>query len=215
MPRQDDTMIIISVNIHVLTPSHGSGNNGTGILNRRFGIGEYLDKCSIEQAKLHAMTQGPILSHLTVRRLTLTGFVVDADPFLLWFDPARLQRINFRDHCVDAGFYLPASMKGKVTVVYPRLTQENAVVIPGRRVELKNELKIIELRGGKKVSEKPYRMKQNPKWKGRDSKKKKNVNHPRSDGRLLTENMNRDRFEDKHAHGLREGDSNHMKSSQQ
>lgn len=102
------------------------------------------------------MAQGPTSSHLTIRYLTLTGFVVDADPFLLWFDPAILRRIIFKDNCVDAGFYLPATMRGRVTVVYPRQAQESVIVIPARRVVLKQELKTIDLRGGRKVAETAY-----------------------------------------------------------
>lgn len=182
---------------------YGSGNNGTGNLNRKIGIGEYLDKLSIEQAKLGAMMQGPTSSRLSIRSLTLTGFVVDADPFLLWFNPGRLRHINFKDNCVDAGFYLPASMQGKVTLVYPRRVQERAIAIPVRRVEVKRELKVVELRGGRKVEEKPYRVKQKrdgtPRWKGRQSSVKKDEGGFWGKRKKAEESVNnRDGFKFKH-----------------
>ena len=150
-----------------------SGDGGAGNLNRRVGIGEYLDKRSIEQAKLRAMIEGPTSPRLSIRTLILTGFVVDADPFILWFDPARLRRIDFRNDCVDAGFYLPGSMKEKVTVAYPQHAEGHAHAVSARRVEVKEELKVVELKDGKKISEKPHRVKQKRrdtkhKWKGRN-----------------------------------------------
>lgn len=160
-------------NVAIANIFHGSGNGGSGNLNRRVGIGEYLDKRSIEQAKLRAMIEGPTSPRLSIRTLILTGFVVDADPFILWFDPARLRRIDFRNDCVDAGFYLPGSMKEKVSVNYPQhATEEKAFAVPARRVEVKEELKVVELRDGKKISEKPHRVKQKRDmkrryWKGR------------------------------------------------
>lgn len=156
------------------------------MLNRKIGIGEYLDKLSIEQAKLRALTlmQGPVSRRLPIRRITLTGFVVDADPFLLWFDPDRLERIDFKDDCVDAGFYLPTSMHGSVTVSYPGRIQDGAIAVPIRRVDLREELKLVDLQEGKKVGQVPYFEKKKPpptrkasRWRGRGSKKNENSNN--------------------------------------
>lgn len=126
---------------------------GTGNLHRTIGIGEYLDKTSIEKAKVRAMATGRTLNRLSIKTLTLNGFVVDADPILLWFDPKMLRCINFRDNCVDAGFYLCRPMR-KVEVKFPTEIEEKAVTV--RKVDVRKELKIVELRGGKKVSEAPY-----------------------------------------------------------
>lgn len=126
---------------------------GTGNLHRTIGIGEYLDKTSIEKAKVRAMATGRTLNRISIKTLTLNGFVVDADPILLWFDPKMLRCINFRDNCVDAGFYLCRPMR-KVEVKFPTEIEEKAVTV--RKVDVRKELKIVELRGGKKVSEVPY-----------------------------------------------------------
>ncbi|OJJ83991.1 uncharacterized protein ASPGLDRAFT_126845 [Aspergillus glaucus CBS 516.65] len=129
------------------------GHMGTGNLHRTIGIGEYLDKTSIEKAKVRAMATGRTLNRLSIKTLTLNGFVVDADPILLWFDPKMLRCINFRDNCVDAGFYLCRPMR-KVEVKFPTEIEEKAVTV--RKVDVRRELKIVDLRGGKKVSEAPY-----------------------------------------------------------
>ena len=148
---------------------------GTGNLNRSIGIGEYLDKTAIEKAKVCAMAVGRTLNRLSIKTLTLNGFVVDADPFLLWFDPKRLRCINFQDNCVDAGFYLCRPMK-RVTVRYPQDVNEKAMTV--RRVDLKKELKLVELKGGKKVGETAYRgresLSENITGKG-DSKNEKDL----------------------------------------
>ncbi|RAL04277.1 uncharacterized protein BO80DRAFT_231727 [Aspergillus ibericus CBS 121593] len=127
--------------------------DGSGALDPKLGQAEYLDKMVIEKAKVCAMAIGRTRQKLSIRTLILFGFVVDADPFLHWFDVKRLKCINFKDYCVDAGFWLCQPMK-KVKVVFPRQVPEKAVV--ARRVDWLSELKVIELKGGKKVSEKKY-----------------------------------------------------------
>lgn len=131
-----------------------SGHMGFGTLKRTIGVGEYLDKTAIEKAKVCAMANGRTLNRLSIKTLTLNGFVVDADPFLHWLDPKRLRCINFQDNCVDAGFYLCLPMK-RVNVRYPLDINEKALTV--RRVNVKKELKVVELRGGKKIGEAPYR----------------------------------------------------------
>ncbi|PKY00502.1 hypothetical protein P168DRAFT_243518 [Aspergillus campestris IBT 28561] len=124
------------------------GQNGTGTLDPNIGWGEYLDKLAIEKAKVRAMATGRTLNRLSIKTLVLTGFVVDADPFLHWFDPQRLQCVNFKDDCVDAGFYLCRAMK-KVIVRFPRRVEGKMVF--GRWVDLKMELRVVEIgKGGSK-----------------------------------------------------------------
>ncbi|KAL4994858.1 hypothetical protein BDV10DRAFT_197190 [Aspergillus recurvatus] len=130
---------------------HGTGY---GTLLRTVGVAEYLDKMCIEKAKIRAMAAGSTRNRLSIRILTLTGVVVDADPFLHWFDPKRLKCVNFKDNCVDAGFYLSHCMM-KVSVLFPRKTREP--VFEGRRVDLCRELKVVRLEGGRKVGEIEYR----------------------------------------------------------
>ncbi|KKK21639.1 hypothetical protein ARAM_005243 [Aspergillus rambellii] len=127
---------------------------GSGTLDRKVGIGEYLDKMCMEKAKICALAVGRTRQRLSIRTLTLTGFVVDADPFLHWFDPKRLKCIDFKDNCVDAGFYLCLPMK-KVKILFPKQIRE--AVSTARVVDLFSELKVVELKGGKKVAESPFR----------------------------------------------------------
>ncbi|KAI9376467.1 hypothetical protein BJX61DRAFT_366380 [Aspergillus egyptiacus] len=127
---------------------------GEGSLMRQVGCGEYLDKMCLEKAKIRAMAMGSTRHKLSIRTLVLTGVVVDADPFLHWFDPKRLKRIHFKDNCVDSGFYLPHCMK-KVSILFPRVIDEPVAI--GRLVDPLKELKVIELKGGKKVGEIPFR----------------------------------------------------------
>lgn len=164
------------------------------------------------------MTEDPTISRLSIRRLTLTGFVVDADPLILWFDPSKLRVVNFKDNCVDAGFYLSTSMQGRTAVVYPRQGEETAVAVPARRVDLKNELKIIELRDAKKVIEKPYRAKQ--KWdltlrrKRRDFTGNKNDDQSGREGMIsLSESQNW--THDNQGHELRSWGRRHTQSGEQ
>ncbi|KAF7125306.1 hypothetical protein CNMCM5793_001484 [Aspergillus hiratsukae] len=130
------------------------GQAGDGTLNPQIGAGEYLDKTAIEKAKVRAMAMGRTLNRLSIKTLTLTGFVVDADPFIHWFDPKHLKTINFKDYCVDAGFYLPWPMR-KVAIHYPRDVSKEP--LSARRVDLLRDLKVIELKSGKKVGETPFR----------------------------------------------------------
>jgi hypothetical protein len=104
------------------------------------------------------MAIGSTRNRLSIRTLILTGVVIDADPFLHWFDPDRLKCINFKDNCVDAGFWLSHCMR-KVSVLFPKVIEEDAIV--GRQVDLKSGgLKVIRIEGGKKVGEIWYRGKE-------------------------------------------------------
>jgi hypothetical protein len=89
---------------------------------------------------------------LTIRTLTLSGFVVDADPFLQWFDPQRLRSIHFRGECIDAGFWLPPAMQ-KVTVRCPRKIDLEPVPVGILSLNLPKDLSVVELENGQKVHE--------------------------------------------------------------
>ncbi|KAL4816029.1 hypothetical protein BDW67DRAFT_191192 [Aspergillus spinulosporus] len=130
---------------------HGTGY---GTLLRTVGVAEYLDKMCIEKAKIRAMASGSTRNRLSIRTLILTGVVVDADPFLHWFDPKRLKCINFKDNCVDAGFYLSHCMK-KVSILFPKKLREP--ILTGRRVDLCRELKVVRIKDRKKVGVIEYR----------------------------------------------------------
>ncbi|PYH43633.1 uncharacterized protein BP01DRAFT_375288 [Aspergillus saccharolyticus JOP 1030-1] len=127
--------------------------NGTGQLDHTIGQGEYLDKLVMEKAKVCAMAIGYTRNKFSIRSLTLTGFVVDADPFLHWFDIRRLKCLNFKDFCVDGGMWLCEPMK-RVSVWWPKEIDERAVVV--RRVNPREEVKVVQLRDGRKVGEIPF-----------------------------------------------------------
>lgn len=122
-------------------------------MHPKIGIGEYLDKYAIEKAKVLAGVAGQALHRLSIKRLTLSGFVIDADPFIQWFDHRRLRSIHFKDDCFDAGFYLPKSMR-RIHIAFPR---EGGETLSVRRFDLFKNLKVVELRGGKTVGQVPYR----------------------------------------------------------
>ncbi|OJJ51755.1 hypothetical protein ASPZODRAFT_163543 [Penicilliopsis zonata CBS 506.65] len=169
------------------------GDKGTGNLNPSIGDGEYLDKNAMEKAKMRAMIAASMGMYLPIRNMTLVGFVVDAGPFHLFFDPEKLKRITFKRDCVDAGFFLPEIMKNRVCVVSPR-PECKAVAVPIPRqqpqshnknlstgdkdsavatlaaaraagtlsslpVDVLKDLKVIDLKGGKKIGEEPFDMK--------------------------------------------------------
>jgi hypothetical protein len=115
-----------------------SGDLGDGNLHPNVGTGEYLDKHAIEKAKVLAGVVGRTLNRLSIKKLTLSGFVVDAGPFIQWF---------------DAGFYLPKSMRG-VRITFPK---EEAKFMSARRLDLPKNLKVVQLKDGKRIGEAPYR----------------------------------------------------------
>lgn len=152
--------------ITFVTFSSYSGD-GNGSLLEDLGEGEYFDNRAIEKAKLRAGAIGATVWQLTIVNLTLRGFVVDAFPFHLWFDPERLSKITFND-CVDAGFCLPKTMTGRVTLEVPKVAPKSAErAKTGVFVNLKEQLKLVQLKGGKKVAERLYHSKDNNNTKGK------------------------------------------------
>lgn len=129
-----------------------SGDLGDGNLHPKVGTGEYLDKHAIEKAKVLAGMVGRTLNRLSIKKLILSGFVVDAGPFIQWFDPRRLRSCHFKNDCIDAGFYLPKSMRG-VRITFPK---EEAKVMSARRLDLPKNLKVVQLKDGKRIGEVPY-----------------------------------------------------------
>ncbi|KAJ5681376.1 uncharacterized protein N7477_001316 [Penicillium maclennaniae] len=128
------------------------GHLGNGELHPRIGYGEYLDKHSIEKAKLLALTLDRTSHRLTIKSLTLSGFVVDADPFLQWFDPQRLRSIYFKGECIDAGFWLPPAMQ-RVIVRCPRNVDLEPMPVGILTLNLRKDLMVVEMKDGKKVYE--------------------------------------------------------------
>lgn len=124
-----------------------SGQLGDGELHPRIGRGEYLDKQCIEKAKILAFAMDRTPKYLSIKHLTLSGFVVDADPFVHWFDPDKLQSIKFKGQCFDAGLWLPESMKN-VIMRYPRKIELEPVAVGMVSVDVENELKVMDLENG-------------------------------------------------------------------
>ncbi|KAL1961641.1 hypothetical protein VTN77DRAFT_1356 [Rasamsonia byssochlamydoides] len=113
----------------------------------------------MEKAKLRASMMGPTVWQLSIVNLTLRGFVVDAFPFHFWFDAERLSKITFND-CIDAGFHLPKTMAGRVTIEFPKpVPKQHERPRTGVFVNLKQQLKLVQLKGGKKVAERLYHQK--------------------------------------------------------
>lgn len=139
----------------------GRGEGGKGVLNYDIGDGEYLDQLAIEEAMkdtVHAKS-GP--HRLSIAKLTLSGFVVDAGPFRRLFNPSRLRQIHFKDNCIDAGFALPDHLKRRVNVTWPKdehAGHKCAKAVGAQKVSLK-DLKIVELKKGKVVSSSPVEFK--------------------------------------------------------
>jgi hypothetical protein len=114
-----------------------------------------LDKQCIEKAKILAMTMGRTSQCLSIKHLTMSGFVVDADPFVQWFDPLKLQSIKFKGQCFDAGLWLPESMKS-ITVRYPRKVELEPVGVGMTSVDLRKELKVVDIQDGLTVGESSF-----------------------------------------------------------
>ncbi|KNG84222.1 hypothetical protein ANOM_007278 [Aspergillus nomiae NRRL 13137] len=95
---------------------------GTGALHPALGIGEYLDKLVIEKAKVAGMGLGRTRTRLSIRTLALSGFVVDADPFLQWFDCGKLKCVRFGDGGGEVGQGVAGRVveKGEIRVVRVR-----------------------------------------------------------------------------------------------
>lgn len=115
-------------------------------MHPKIGYGEYLDKHSIEAAKVRALAMGATSKQLTIKKLTLSGFVVDADPFIHWFDPQKLRSIHFKGECVDAGLWLPASM-AKVSIRVPRSIDLEAVPVGILKFDPRKDVGVKEMKG--------------------------------------------------------------------
>ncbi|KAJ5580297.1 uncharacterized protein N7459_006282 [Penicillium hispanicum] len=131
-----------------------NGRRGDGELHPDIGYGEYLDKYSMEMAKIRALAMGNTSRRLSIKKLTLSGFVVDADPFLQWFDPDKLRSIQFKGQCIDAGFWLPSSMK-HVLVLFPRRLDLETVPVGIVNINMQKDVKVVELNNGKEMAKAP------------------------------------------------------------
>ena len=96
-----------------------SGYKGHGQLHHEIGYGELLDSLAIGLAQKRAKRHGSVNDKFSIATLNLTSFVVDADPFIKWFDSRKLKDVNFDGFCVDAGFALPLEMLDQVNVSIP------------------------------------------------------------------------------------------------
>lgn len=122
---------------------------GHGQLHHELGYGELLDSLAIGLAQKRAKREGLVGDKLSIATLNLTSFVVDADPFVKWFDSAKLKDINFNGFCVDAGFSLPQEMLGQVTVSIPNGALPRVVLAKKCQT---GSAKLITIRKGKNVA---------------------------------------------------------------
>ncbi|EPS31031.1 hypothetical protein PDE_05985 [Penicillium oxalicum 114-2] len=134
----DEDWILKKVDLYKHDPS---GQAKDGQLRDDIGFGEYLDKHCMEKANILAMAMGRTRLRLTLKHLTLSGFVVDADPFFVWFDPRYLCSIQFKGKCYDAGFWLPKCM-GDVVVSCPSPADLQPVAVPMVPVNAFRDLKV-------------------------------------------------------------------------
>lgn len=123
-----------------------SGYGGTGELHPDLGEGEYLDKYAIEKAKIRAVvTGGATNTRIPIKKLTLKGFVVDADPIFQWFDPQRLRTIYFKGDCIDAGVWLAPSMS-HVSLRVAKELDIRPVAVGIIKIELGKDVKAVNVR---------------------------------------------------------------------
>jgi hypothetical protein len=54
-------------------------------------------------------TEFPVPPYLPVKHLTLTGFAVDGDAFVMWF--RNLEEVHFKKDCIDCGFWLSRAQR--------------------------------------------------------------------------------------------------------
>ena len=124
------------------------GHHGDGTLHEEFGEGEYLDSQAINMAQDEHFQSLPFNNtrYLPIEKLTLVNFCVDGGSFRRWFDPKRLQEIEFRYGCVDAGFYLAEDFSHiEVTSPQPKSVHQYG------RTPRPGDLKIVEFKEGKIV----------------------------------------------------------------
>ena len=121
-----------------------SGDKGTGVLHEQYGFGEYLDEEAIKKARIKVA--GAVTNrYLSIVKLTLGGFVVDAAPFNRWFSPMRLRHIEFTHGCVDAGFTLPPHLTQLVPTTWPRVSVKECKYMTITSYP-RSELKIVTIR---------------------------------------------------------------------
>ena len=112
------------------------------------GYGELLDSVAIGLAQKRAKRRGPVNDKLSIAILNLTSFVVDADPFVKWFDSRKLRVVNLDGFCVDAGFALPLEMLHQVKVSIPNGAMPTITMAKKYRA---GSVKRITIRTGRKV----------------------------------------------------------------
>ncbi|SLM34749.1 hypothetical protein LPUS_03685 [Lasallia pustulata] len=125
------------------------GYKGRGQLHHTIGYGELLDSVAIGLAQKRAKRRGPVNGKLSIATLNLTSFVVDADPFVKWFDSRKLRGVNFDGFCIDAGFALPLEMLHQVKVSIPNGAIPTVTMAKKYR---DGSVKRITIRAGTKVA---------------------------------------------------------------
>lgn len=132
------------------------GCDGIGLLDEKFGDGEYLDSVSITNAQVAAADAGTLdasnLRYLPVRMLSLQNFVVDGIAFKRWFSPTKIARITFKSGCIDAGFYLPNDMKHTIIKIPEKPVPLTDTASTIRRAPAVPGLQLVELKKGKVVA---------------------------------------------------------------
>lgn len=125
------------------------GSHGSGTLHEEFGDGEYLDQQAMKASQLDVLKHLTVenIRYLPITHLTLMNFAVDGGPFYRWFDPKKFKEITFKGDCIDTGFSLPEEMVATVRVNSPKPVAAARWVRPG-------EVKLVEIKGGKVVSDK-------------------------------------------------------------
>jgi hypothetical protein len=147
-----------STSLSVPAESSYLGRAGSGMLDDKFGSGEYLDVEAITEAQKAAANAGTLsqtnLRYLPVQVLRLGNIIVDGLPFERWFCPTAIKRIEFKHGCIDAGFFLPVDMKHAIIKVPAQLVKaDDEPLAEAVKVDNKpGELKLLEIKDCKVTS---------------------------------------------------------------
>ncbi|KAI9810192.1 MAG: hypothetical protein M1827_006638 [Pycnora praestabilis] len=129
------------------------GNKGTGELNYLAGYGEYLDAISIMNAKKSSRPDLPKEAKLNIKKLTLAGFVVDAQPFLKCFSHT-IEEITWGHDCIDAGLAMPIPMlRPPMTMRLPH--DKLGVKVHVAKGYRPSDVSLVTLKGGKVIAREP------------------------------------------------------------
>lgn len=88
---------------------------------------------------------GSTNTRIPIKKLTLKGFVVDADPILQWFDPERLRTVYFKGDCINAGLWIPPSMN-HVSFRVAKELDIRPVAVGIIKIDLGRDVKAVDVR---------------------------------------------------------------------